>query len=251
MTNRTYWIFTLTFWLLATALLYVSAMKGDHLEEVMVRFFFLPVLGILICAFQTLVYQGDGFRKLRFPQPWVVLIAVLSAFLIAFTLNFMTFLMLDLDFRARHGELFHHGAPIYLIIFLFWAFIWFQLDGRPLLGPKPSNGKSHLEKINVEHLGKITSIHVRDVEFFSAAGDYVEIQLENQSFLRKGTITALEELLDSDQFPRVHRSTIINRDRVREITQAGSGSFEILFGSGRSVTSSRSYKSLVQSLKDQ
>ena len=105
---------------------------------------------------------------------------------------------------------------------------------------KPSAGKSPLEKINVEHLGKITSIYVRDVEFFSAAGDYVEIHVEDQSFLKKGTITALEELLDSEQFPRIHRSTIINRDRVVEIEPRGSGSFIFKFSSGHSVTSSRS-----------
>ena len=251
MSNRTYWTFTLIFWLLATVLLLAGAAGNSHLDDVITRFFFLPVLGVLICSLQTLVFQGEGFRKLRYPQPWVVLMAVLSAFLIAVTLNFMTFLMLGLDYKSRHAELFHHGASVYLILFLFWAFIWFQLEGRPLLGPKPSKGKSHLETINLEHLGKITRIQVRDVEFFSAAGDYVEIQLEDQSYLKKGTITALEELLDSEQFPRVHRSTIINRDRVKQITQSGSGSFEIVFNSGRSVTSSRTYKTLVQGLKDQ
>jgi DNA-binding LytR/AlgR family response regulator len=76
----------------------------------------------------------------------------------------------------------------------------------------------------------------------------VEIQLPDQAYLKKGTISALENLLDPEQFKRVHRSTIVNTHCVEGTTARGSGTYELSFPSGRKVSSSRSYLTIVQNL---
>jgi len=249
MTAGKYWTFTTVFWLLAALLLFLNALQMDHWQQVSFRFFYIPVLGILLCAAQTLVFQAEGFRKLRYPQPWVVLMAFGAAMLTAMTLNLITYLLLNLDLTLYHRELLHNGATTFLIIYLFWSFIWFQLDGRPLLGPAPAKSSGFIDRITLDHLGNPVVVKLNDVEYFAASGDYVEIQLPDQAYLKKGTISALEDLLDPAQFQRVHRSTIVNLDRVIKTTALGSGSFELRFASGHTVSSSRSYLPVVRKIQ--
>lgn len=248
MTARIYWTFTLVFWLTAMALLFLNALQIDHWRQVSFRFFYVPVLGILLCTAQTLIFQAEGFRKLRHPLPWVVLMACGAAMLTALTLNLITYLLLDLDLADRHGELLHNGATTYVILYLFWSFVWFQLEGRPLIGPGPGPGTGFIERLTVEHRGQSRMIRLDDVEWFAASGDYVEIQLPDQVFLKKGTITSLEDQLDPGQFKRIHRSTIVNTRHVTRSIPRGSGIYELEMASGRKVNSSRSYLAVVQNL---
>jgi len=244
-----YWIFTTVFWLLAGALLLLNALTIEHWRQVAFRFAYFPLMGILLCAAQTLVFQAEGFKKLRYPQPWVVLMALIAAMVTSLTLNLITFLLLDLDLAIHHREILHNGAPLFLIIYLFWSFIWFQLEGRPLLGPKPSKADRFVDRLTVDHRGEQVTVKLNEVDYFAASGDYVEIQLAEQGYLKKGTISALEDLLDPQQFQRIHRSTIINLHRVVSTSPRGSGIFEIGFASGRAVTSSRSYLTVVRNLQ--
>lgn len=251
MSARKYWFFTLTFWLVATVLLFLNMTEWQlsHWRQVSARFFYIPVMGILLCAVLTLVFQADGFRKLRHPQPLVVILACAAALLTSVTLNLITYLLLNLDLAENHGALLHNGTAGFIILYLFWTFIWFQLEGRPLVGPKPAKSNGYIDRLTVDHRGQPFVIQLRDVEYFAASGDYVEIQLAEDSFLKKGTISALEDLLNPAQFQRVHRSTIVNTLRVQNATARGSGSYEITFPSGHKVTSSRSYLTVVQNLK--
>lgn len=251
MSARNYWIFTAIFWVVATALLFLgmSELQMGHWRQVSFRFFYIPVLGILLCAAQTLIFQSEGFRKLRYPQPWVALMAIGAAVLTALTLNVITYLLLNLDLAEHRRALLHNGATNFVLLYLFWSFIWFQLDGRPLLGPKPGKSGGTIERLTVDHRGQSVTVDLRDVEYFAASGDYVEIQLAEQAYLRKGTISALEKLLDPAHFQRIHRSTIVNTRRVQNITPRGSGAYELSFASGRKVSSSRSYLTVVQNLQ--
>jgi hypothetical protein len=250
MTARKYWIFTLVFWLAATGLLFLNALQIDHWRQVSFRFFYIPVLGILLCTAQTLIFQAEGFRKLHYPQPWVVLMACGAALLTALTLNLITYLLLNLDLAQRHRELLHNGATTFVILYLFWSFIWFQLEGRPLMGPKPGRHRGFIDRLTVERMGQPGMISVDDVECIAASGDYVEIQLPDQAYLKKSTISALEDQLDPAYFKRIHRSTIVNTRHVTRSAARGSGVYELEMASGRKVHSSRSYKTVVQNLSN-
>ena len=55
-------------------------------------------------------------------------------------------------------------------------------------------------------------------------------------------------LLDPDRFKRVHRSTIVNAEKVERVSPKSGGSFEITLEGGRSVQSSRAYRTVVESI---
>jgi len=86
-------------------------MQLSHWRQVSFRFIYTPVMGTLLCAVLTLIFQAEGFRKLRDPQPWVVLLACAAAMLTALTLNLITYLLLEvarIDRKAAKRRLWPH-----------------------------------------------------------------------------------------------------------------------------------------------
>ena len=124
------------------------------------------------------------------------------------------------------------------------------MDGRPLLGaPVAKNSGNYINKLGVDDNGQVRVLPVSDIECVTASGDYVEIHVADSSFLKKETIAALENLLDPHTFCRVHRSSIVNANKITGITSRGSGTYALSTASGRVVTSSRSYRNAVKDLR--
>ena len=62
------------------------------------------------------------------------------------------------------------------------------------------------------------------------------------------TMTGIERQLDSPRFARIHRSTIVNLDRVREVLISAHGDYTVVTDSGRRLTVGRLYRERVQAL---
>lgn len=88
-------------------------------------------------------------------------------------------------------------------------------------------------------------VKVDEVDAFEAAGNYVRIVVRGHSFLVRGTLTEYEHALHPDRFARIHRSTIIQVDRIDRITPQLHGDFVVTLESGRQYRMSRSYRDRV------
>lgn len=75
----------------------------------------------------------------------------------------------------------------------------------------------------VPHRSELVRIAALDIERIDAERDYMRLHVSGRSFLLHQTIASLEERLDPEQFIRVHRSTIIRRDRIVRLRHDGSG----------------------------
>ena len=75
----------------------------------------------------------------------------------------------------------------------------------------------YLSRIVVKDGSKIEVIPVDKVDYILAEDDYVNIHYGDQSILKHQTLTSLAEGLDADRFVRIHRSSIVNIDRVERI----------------------------------
>jgi two-component system LytT family response regulator len=84
-------------------------------------------------------------------------------------------------------------------------------------------------------------VRVDDVASLEAAGHYVEIRTVSAAHLVRDTIAALERRLDAVRFVRIHRSTIVNIDKVAELRPAFHGEFEVVLIGGRRLRCSRTY----------
>jgi len=99
--------------------------------------------------------------------------------------------------------------------------------------------------INVKDRGKIFRVEVDSIERIEAAGDYMIISTADNSLVLRETMKDLERRLDPRTFQRVHRSTIVNLDQVRQVKPHTNGECFLVLDSGQEVKVSRSYRDVV------
>ena len=81
-------------------------------------------------------------------------------------------------------------------------------------------------------------IATKDVDWLDAQGNYVRLHIAGQSHLLRGTMTSLESRLDPATFVRIHRSAIVNVDRIAHIEPYLHGEFTITMRDGNRLTTS-------------
>ncbi|WP_066559129.1 LytR/AlgR family response regulator transcription factor [Croceicoccus bisphenolivorans] len=105
---------------------------------------------------------------------------------------------------------------------------------------------SRYEKmLNVKDRGQIFRVDVDTIEHIEAAGDYMVISTGENSLVLRETMKDLERRLDPRAFQRVHRSTIVNLNQVRQVKPHTNGECFLVLGSGAEVKVSRSYRDVV------
>lgn len=85
-------------------------------------------------------------------------------------------------------------------------------------------------------------VRVEDVDWFEAEGNYVRLHVGKVSHLIRSTLRAMEEQLDPAAFIRIHRSTIVNVNRIREIQPWFGGDYIAMLHDGRQLRVSRSHR---------
>src|SRR4051812_34756910 len=94
-------------------------------------------------------------------------------------------------------------------------------------------GRRHgAERLMVKSGGRITFVRIADIDWIEAAGNYVRLHVGKEDHLLRESLAALEKKLDAGLFVRVHRSTIVNLDRIREIQPAFHGDYVIVLRDG-------------------
>ena len=112
--------------------------------------------------------------------------------------------------------------------------------------PEQEDTANRYEKlINVKDRGQIFRVDVDSIEHIEAAGDYMCIYTGDNSLILRETMKDLERRLDPRVFQRVHRSTIVNLDQVRQVKPHTNGECFLVLESGAQVKVSRSYRDVV------
>lgn len=103
--------------------------------------------------------------------------------------------------------------------------------------------RKHLKRLLVKSRGRIYFVRADDIQHIEAAGNYVSLWVAGTEHLIRETLNSIEKRLDPEKFVRIHRSTIVNIDFIREIQPQSSGEYVLLMSDGRKLTLSRTYKS--------
>jgi len=112
--------------------------------------------------------------------------------------------------------------------------------------PDTAPAANRYEKmINIKDQGQIFRVDVDTIERIDAAGDYMCIQTGENTLILRETMKDLEKRLDPRRFQRVHRSTIVNLDLVRQVKPHTNGECFLVLDSGAQVKVSRSYRDVV------
>ena len=99
-----------------------------------------------------------------------------------------------------------------------------------------------LPRLVAKDHGRFVLLRPEEVDWITSAGDYVQFHTRGRSFLVRQTISELEETLDQRTFVRIHRTTIVNVDRIQEINSLPQGDFSVKLGDGTMLRLSRSYR---------
>jgi len=107
---------------------------------------------------------------------------------------------------------------------------------------------AHVSRFPVRANGEIYFVRVEDVDWIDAEGNYVALHAAGRRHLVRDTIKSLETRLDPAKFVRVHRSAIINVDRLRKLQPYFHGEYVITLQDGTTLTSSRTYSEGLRAL---
>ena len=99
--------------------------------------------------------------------------------------------------------------------------------------------------INIKDRGQIFRVDVDTIERIDAAGDYMCIYTGDNTLILRETMKDLEKRLDPRRFQRIHRSTIVNLDLVKEVKPHTNGECFLVLQSNAQVKVSRSYRDVV------
>ncbi|NLG75637.1 MAG: response regulator transcription factor [Xanthomonadaceae bacterium] len=117
--------------------------------------------------------------------------------------------------------------------------------------------KKHLETALVKRYPQVLPIRddsgtirldVRTIDWIDAAGDYMCVHADGRTYVLRETMKSLEAILDPDVFQRVHRSTIVNVNRVRRLRPHTNGEYFLSLENGQELKLSRSYRDRVDQL---
>jgi two-component system, LytTR family, response regulator len=113
-------------------------------------------------------------------------------------------------------------------------------SGSPGDGVK--TGARPLPRLVAKDHGRFVLLRPEEVDWITSAGDYVEFHTRGRTFLVRQPISELEETLDPHMFVRIHRTTIVNVDRIQEIEPLAQGDFSVKLEGGTLLRLSRSYR---------
>jgi two-component system, LytTR family, response regulator len=109
-----------------------------------------------------------------------------------------------------------------------------------------SGSRAYPDRIAIKDGSETSLVNTEDIDWVDAAGDYMCIHANEQTHIMRVTMKELEAQLEPSKFQRVHRSTIVNLDRVRKVCSHMNGEFHLILSNGATIKMSRSYKEKVK-----
>jgi two-component system, LytTR family, response regulator len=122
-----------------------------------------------------------------------------------------------------------------------------QVAAELSVATSPSTG-SAVDRLPIKVDGRIIVIRVADIDWIEADRDYVSINVGGKTWLMRETIAALELRLALSGFVRIHRSTLVNVERVKELRPQDKGEYTVVLHDGTELKLTRHYRVSVERL---
>ena len=109
-------------------------------------------------------------------------------------------------------------------------------------------GQRQADRLIVKSAGRVFFLRTEEIDWVEAAGNYVRLHARNESHLLRESMKNMEARLDSATFVRIHRSAIVNIDRVKELEPWFHGEYIVIMRDGTRLTASRVYSDRLSAL---
>jgi two-component system LytT family response regulator len=100
----------------------------------------------------------------------------------------------------------------------------------------------YVDRLALKTGGRVSFLKADEVDWIEGEGNYARLHVNKQSHLIRETMNQLEGRLDPTRFLRIHRSTIVNTERIKEIQPLFNGAYGVLLKDGTRLTLSRGYR---------
>ena len=108
--------------------------------------------------------------------------------------------------------------------------------------------KKFLDRLVVKAVGRVFFLKTDEIDWIEAAGNYVKLHVGRDSHMIRETMNGIESKLDPAKFLRIHRSTVVNIDRIKELQPLFHGEYAVILRNGTKLTLSRSYRDRLDQL---
>ena len=102
------------------------------------------------------------------------------------------------------------------------------------------------DRLVVKSGGRLFFLRTDEIDWIEAAGNYVRLHVGTTSHLLRETMNAIEGRLDAEKFFRIHRSRIVNMERIQEMQPWLNGEYAVVLRTGTRLTLSRGYREKLQ-----
>lgn len=99
-----------------------------------------------------------------------------------------------------------------------------------------------LERILIKTAGRIFFLNLDEVHWIKSEGNYLRLNVGQTSYLIRDTVHNFESRIDPRVFLRIHRSTIVNLEKVKELVQMTHGDYKVILRDGTELAFSRHYR---------
>ena len=117
-----------------------------------------------------------------------------------------------------------------------------------MLDELKSPREEYVERFAVQTSDRVFFVRAEDVDWIEAASNYVRLHAGKNAHMIRGTMQSVEARLDPERFLRIHRSAIVNIDRIRELQPWFHGEYKVILTDGTTLTLSRGYRESLQTL---
>jgi two-component system LytT family response regulator len=118
--------------------------------------------------------------------------------------------------------------------------------GAPRLMTSVDGRRQFPSRILVSRRGHGVFVALAEVDYIESAGNYVRLHVGTTSHLLRETMNAIEGRLDPEKFFRIHRSRIVNMERIQEMQPWLNGEYAVVLQNGTRLTLSRGYREKLQ-----
>ena len=198
--------------------------------------------------------EMDGFAVLSaLPTQQLPLVIFVTAFdqyaLRAFEVHALDYLLKPFD-RERFNQAFERARQTIIrerkgelterILSL--------LEERGSQPAEVAPAQQFLERLVIKTDGRVFFLRADEIEWIEAEGNYVSLHVGKRAYLFREAISSLETQLDPNRFRRIHRSTIVNIDCIKELQPMFRGEYLIIMRDGKELKLSHSYRDRLQQL---
>jgi len=108
--------------------------------------------------------------------------------------------------------------------------------------------RKYAKRLAVPAVGKTVLLDVREIDWIEGAENYARLHVGSATFMLHVPMSTLGSTLDPNSFMRIHRSTIVNLRRIRDLQVADHGEYILTLSTGTRLRSGRTYREKLKAL---